>query len=317
MKYLTKFLFIALISSTFLFQSCDDDDNITTMSNITTTAVGDPELSTLVAALTRAGLVDDLNATGPFTVFAPTNAAFQDLLDNNNFGWNSLDDIDDATLTAVLLYHVVSGSVKSTDLSTDYVPSLSDGAAGTKADIYVDITSGVVLNGSTTVTTADIMATNGVIHKINKALLPPTVVDIALNNSNFTSLVAALTRTGNTTDFVSVLSGTGPFTVFAPTNTAFQALLDSNNDWTTLADIPEPTLDAVLKYHVVNNANVLAGTLTDGQVVTTLGGSTFEIDLSTGAQIVTGSNATNVNIIITDVQGTNGVVHAVDQVLLP
>ncbi|MEZ5023547.1 MAG: fasciclin domain-containing protein [Chitinophagales bacterium] len=81
-----------------------------------------------------------------------------------------IDDIDDATLTAVLLYHVVSGSVKSTDLSTDYVPSLSDGAAGTKTDIYVDITSGVVLNGSTTVTTADIMATNGVIHKINKAI---------------------------------------------------------------------------------------------------------------------------------------------------
>lgn len=312
MKYLSKFLFIAFVSSAFLLQSCDEDDT-TTLSNITTTAVADSDLSTLVAALTKADLVNTLNGSGPFTVFAPTNAAFTQLLADLNV--NSLDDIDDATLKAVLLYHVVSGSVASTDLTNGYVPSLSDGPESTKMDILVDITSGVTLNGSSSVTSADIMATNGIIHKINKVILPPNVVNIAQNNDNFSSLVAALTRADHTTDFVSILTGTGPFTVFAPTNAAFQALLDSNEDWTTLDDIPVGTLDAVLKYHVVNGANVESGELSDEQMVTTLGG-TITIDLTNGAQVKT-TSAQTVDIIASDVQGSNGIVHVIDQVLLP
>lgn len=87
-------------------------------------------------------------------------------------------------------------------------------------------------------------------------MLPPNVVTLALNNSGFTTLVAALTNSRHTTDFVSILSQTGPFTIFAPTNDAFQALLDSNVNWNGLGDIPIATLDAVLKYHVISGANV-------------------------------------------------------------
>ena len=147
-------------------------------------------------------------------------------------------------------------------------------------------------------------------------MLPPSIVTLALNNSGLTSLVAALTDTRHTTDFVSVLNGDGPFTVFAPTNAAFQALLDSNDDWNGLGDVPIATLDAVLKYHVVNGANVQAIQLSDNQEITMLSGGMLTVDLTDGAKLETSSNQ-SVVISLTDVQGTNGVIHVVDNVLLP
>jgi uncharacterized surface protein with fasciclin (FAS1) repeats len=142
-------------------------------------------------------------------------------------------------------------------------------------------------------------------------------VTFALADPNFSTLVQALTVTGLTTDFVSVLSGEGPFTVFAPTNAAFQALLDSNPDWNTLTDIPVATLEAVLLYHVTSAGNVRAEQLVNGQEVTTLSnGATFSIDLNGATpMIMAGSN--QANIIATDVQATNGVIHAIDAVILP
>jgi len=106
------------------------------------------------------------------------------------------------------------------------------------------------------------------------------------------------------------------FTVFAPTNDAFQALLDSDSTWNGLADIPIATLDAVLTYHVVNGANVQSDELTDGQSVTMLSNGTTTVDLSMGAKLTT-SSGQSINITATDVQGTNGVVHVIDAVMLP
>lgn len=309
-------VFALMFSSVFAFSSCDkdDDDNEPTTKSIVATAQATDDLSTLVAALQQAGLVDALEASGPFTVFAPTNVAFQELLDSNP-AWNSLSDIDEATLTSVLLFHVVSGDIKAADLSDTYVNTLSEGPNDEVLSLQVKTTGGVTFNGSAAPVLTDVAASNGTVHIIDKVMLPPSIVTFALNNSNFTSLVAALTRTDLTTDYVTILSGDGPFTVFAPTNDAFQALLDSDPSWNTLADIPVATLEVVLNYHVVNNANVQSDQLTDNQEITTLGG-TLTVDLSDGAKLETTSSQ-SVNIIITDVQGTNGVVHAVDSVLLP
>jgi uncharacterized surface protein with fasciclin (FAS1) repeats len=116
-------------------------------------------------------------------------------------------------------------------------------------------------------------------------------------------------------DYVSILSGTGPFTVFAPTNAAFAALL-TELGVPNLNAIPAATLNSVLQYHVVNGANVRAENLTNGQVVTTFGGSTFTVGLTGGAKI-TDAKAWVSNIIVTNVQANNGVVHAIDKVLLP
>ncbi|MFK7926027.1 MAG: fasciclin domain-containing protein [Bacteroidia bacterium] len=305
----SAFLLVGLLS----FSACENTDN-PEVKDIIVLAQETDNLSTLVAALEQTGLTSALEATGPFTVFAPTNEAFQDLLDSNA-AWSSLSDIDNDLLTQVLLFHVTNGAVKAADLSDTYVKTLSEGPNDETIDLRILTTGGVTFNGDAAPIATDIEADNGIIHTIDKVMLPPTVVDLALDNEAFSSLVAALTRADLTINFVEILSGDGPFTVFAPTNAAFSALLDSNDDWETLGDIPLATLEAVLQYHVVNAANVQADQLTNEQEIVTLGGKLL-IDLTDGAKIKTNTDQT-VNIIITDVQGSNGVVHAIDAVLLP
>lgn len=316
-KKIKLFLGVVILFTGLLFTSCNNDDDTPPAQpqDIVDLALATNDLSTLVAALQSANLVSALQADGPFTVFAPTNAAFQALLDSNS-DWNALSDIPSDVLTSVLLFHVVEGNIKSTDLTDTYVNTLSTGPNGEPLSLQVEVTGAIEFNGDATPVAVDNEATNGVVHIINKVMLPPNIVGLASNNGAFSTLVAALTDSRHTTDFVSVLNGDGPFTVFAPTNDAFQALLDSNSEWNGLGDIPIETLDAVLKYHVVNGANVQSDQLTDDQVISMLDGNSVTVDLSDGAKLDTGSGQ-SVNIIITDVQGTNGVVHAVETVLLP
>ena len=315
-KSLSKIpFFLVLFLSICLCTSCSDDDPIIDNDDIVQKAIKTSDLSTLVVALQKADLVSVLQTEGPFTVFAPNNKAFQDLLDSNNT-WNSLDDIPLETLKKVLLFHVLKGKVMKNDLTDTYVNTLATGPNDEALSLQVEVTGAVEFNGDSKPVTTDILATNGVVHIVDKVMLPIDVVTLALNNSGFTSLVAALTDTRHTTDFVSLLKMTGPYTVFAPTNSAFQALLDSNASWNSLADVPIATLEAVLKYHVFAGGNVQSGQLTDNQEITMFSGGKVTVDLSSGAKLETTSGQ-SVVISITDVQGTNGVIHAIDSVLLP
>ncbi|MDO8366137.1 MAG: fasciclin domain-containing protein [Saprospiraceae bacterium] len=313
MKKLFFGMFLAL-SASLLFTACKDDDDPTTAKNIVETAQATSELSSLVAALSRAGLVDALNAPGPFTVFAPTNAAFSTFLSANGFA--TLEDVPVPVLQQILLNHVVSGEVRAAGVPTEgYVKTLATFGTSNLSILAQNNASGVSINKEVKVTTADVLTSNGVVHIVDKVIALPTVVNHALNNANFSILVAALTRPSLGVDYVGLLSGTGPFTVFAPTNAAFAALL-TELGLSSLDQVDDATLNAVLQYHVVSGANVLASQLTNGQEVTTFGTGKFTINLTGGAKIVDARNRTT-NIIITDVQGTNGVVHAVDRVLLP
>ena len=285
------------------------------IQDITELAITNENLSTLVAALVRADLVSALQADGPFTVFAPTNDAFQALLDSNN-DWNSLDDIPVETLKSVLLFHVLGSKVTSSELSDTYVNTLATGPDSKNLSLQVEVTGGVEFNGDAKPVAVDVMATNGVVHVIDKVMLPADIVTLALNNAGFSTLVAALTDDRHTTDFVTLLKADGPYTVFAPTNDAFQALLDSNDDWNGLGDIPIATLDAVLRYHVFAGGNVQSSQLTDDQEITMFDGNIVTVDLSNGAKLDTASGQ-SVMISVLDVQGTNGVIHAVNSVLLP
>lgn len=274
--------------------------------------------SSLVAAVVAADFVSDLSGSGPLTVLAPTNDAFAAFLAANNF--SELGDVPTALLTEVLLNHLVGASLQSTDLSTGYANTLATSeASGTPMSIYVDTSSGVTFNGVSSVSAANINANNGVIHLVDAVIGLPTVVDFAVADPNFSTLVAALTRSDLTTDFVSILStanGTAPapFTVFAPINDAFGDLLVELNV-TMLSDIDEPTLNSTLTYHVVGEANVLDSGLSDNLAVNTLGG-TITANV-TGAPTLTDGNGRISNIIATNVQANNGVIHAIDRVILP
>ena len=308
-------LLLMLVLPFMLLTSCDENDT-PDPQNIVEVASADAQFSSLVAALQRANLVSTLEGTGPFTVFAPTDAAFDQFLSDNGFA--SLDDVPVNVLTQVLLNHVVGGTVRAADLSTGYVStSATESSTSNPLSMYVDLTSGVQLNGISEVTTADVSASNGVIHIVDAVIGVPTVVTHALSNPDFSILVAALTRADLNADFVGILSGDGPFTVFAPTNAAFEALLASNDNWDSLDDIPAATLEAVLSYHVVNGANVLSSSLSDGQVVETFEGSSFTINIADGNVSIEDGQGGNAGIAAVDVQAGNGVVHVLNSVILP
>ena len=297
--------------------SCNDDDKPSYVppqdNTIVGTASRNPDFSILVSALVRADLAATLQGGGPYTVFAPTNAAFTELLDGA-----SLDDVPTAVLKEILLNHVIAGAVQSSALTTGYIKTLARGSASSTntLSMFVNTASGVELNGMSMVTTADIVASNGVIHVVDAVITLPTVVDHALANPDFSTLVSALTFNPSS-NFVGILSGetNSPFTVFAPTNAAFGSFL-TEYGFTGLSNIPVALLEDTLKYHVVAGANVQAAALTEGQIVTTFLGQNFTIGLI-GNPKITDANARISNIVAIDVQCSNGIVHAIDKVLLP
>lgn len=290
-------------------------DGVIGLPNIVDHAVANDNLTSLVGALTANGntsFTDLLSSTdSDFTVFAPVNLAFSAFTNPNNNDINS-----------VLANHVIPGTAAfSSDLANSYVTTAATNVDGDGLSQYINVDNGVTINGASEVIVADITATNGVIHAVNAVIDLPTVVTFATADATFGPLVAALTEGTPSTDFVSVLNGEGPFTVFAPSDVAFQALLDSNESWTTVADIDEVLLTSVLQHHVLAGVNVRAEDLTDGISPQTLEGDAITINLpGTGdniADITDGAGNTGIGVIVVNVQANNGVVHVVDTVLIP
>ncbi|WP_417196603.1 fasciclin domain-containing protein [Bizionia sp.] len=297
-------------------------DGVIGLPDVVDHALANSSFSNLVAALGAADgdLVSVLQGGGPFTVLAPVDAAFANFLADN--GFSGLGDVPTDVLSQVLLNHVLAGATFSTDLvnmGAGYTTTSATGAGNNPMSLYFNTAFGVEFNGISTVAIADVVGTNGVIHAVDAVIGLPTVVDFALADPTFETLVAALTRDDLTFDYVGTLStpnGTAPapFTVFAPTNAAFGDLLTELNV-ATLGDIPEPTLKATLDMHAVAGANVRSSALMDNMTVGTLGGNiTANI---TGGATLTDANGRVSNIIAVDVQASNGVIHAIDKVVLP
>ena len=281
-------------------------------------AVGAGSFTTLVAAVTEAGLVETLSGAGPFTVFAPTDDAFAAALDALGLTAEELLASDD--LAAILTYHVVAGEV---DAATAI--SLDGQSAETVngASIDISVVDGNVMINNATVIGADVAASNGIIHIIDTVLLPPTddatsedamaddpgtIVDVAVGAGSFTTLVAAVTEAG----LVETLSGAGPFTVFAPTDDAFAAALDALG-LTAEELLASPELGAILAYHVVaGEVDAATAISLDGQSAETVNGASIDISVVDGNVMI--NNAT---VIGADVAASNGIIHIIDTVLLP
>jgi len=272
-----------------------------------------PNYSMLLAAVVKAELDGLLADDGTFTVFAPDNAAFMDFLNGD-----SLDDVPVPTLTNLLLNHVFGSITLSTALENGYVSNLATyGDTDANLSTYINIDEGVKINGISTVAAADIMATNGVIHAVDAVIPMPTIVTFATADPTFGSLVDALTIEGLTTDFVAVLGSTqtpAPFTVFAPTDVAFGDVL-TELGVSGLADIETATLEAVLGLHVIAGANVRSDAIPIRAV--SFGAGLLNFDTMSGVAITTSDTTRKSMVVATDVQASNGVIHAIDKVLLP
>jgi transforming growth factor-beta-induced protein len=278
-------------------------DKVIMPMSITGHAVANEGFSSLAAAVTKANLADALDSDEvTYTVFAPVNSAFDDLFANLGV---TLDDLTADDLTPILLYHVVDGFVPAADVASGYVPTLS-AAQGRQASLQITVGDGVALNSTSNVVVTDVVATNGIIHAIDEVVTPPSVVDIALDNGEFSTLVDALVKA----DLVETLSGDGPFTVFAPTNAAFDDLF-ADLGVAGIDDIDVATLTDVLLAHVVSG-NVASTDLTNGSVPTLNAQKSIDINVDSGV-VIDGQ----INVVLADVQGTNGIVHVIDKVIVP
>ena len=255
--------------------------------------------TTLKTAVDACSLDGVLSGPGPFTLFAPTDAAFNLLPAGTVTAL--LNDIPQ--LTNILLHHVVADSVMSTMLTNGQIVTTLLGT-----DVTVTINANGVFIDNAQVTVADLVADNGVVHVIDAVLLPPTpsntVYDIVSNSTDHTTLKTAV----DACSLDGVLSGPGPFTLFAPTDAAFN-LLPAGTVTALLNDIPQ--LTDILKHHVVADS-VMSSMLTNGQIVTTLLGTDVTVTINANGVFID-----NAQVIVADLLADNGVVHVIDAVLLP
>lgn len=296
-----------LLITTTACKKNDDPATDNTIGGIVT-ATGD--FSTLNAAVTKANLGATLSGTGPFTVFAPNNAAFT----ASGITAATLGVLSAEQVSNILLYHTLPTKVMASE-----VPAGPNAAVATAngANVYVTRNgSGVFVNGIKVIQ-ADVAASNGVVHVLEKVLMPAggNLVQVAQADTSFSFLVAAVLRASEgSTNVAQVLSGAGPFTVFAPTNNAFRAAGFANI--AAIQATAPNTLAGILTYHVVAG-RVFSSDLSNGAQPATVNGGTVTIGLTSGATVKGNSNPSPSNIVATNVMATNGVVHVIDRVLLP
>ena len=293
MQKTTVYLVLTLLIASTLPLSVHADQS----QDIPTNASGTGVHNSLVAALAHANLVGTLSGPGPFTVFAPTDQAFTDAgIDLNDFDTPE----ENATLTQILLHHVVSGSVPSADVKDGMMATTVNGDK-----VKFTVSNGAVSVGAAQVTTADVLASNGIIHVIDKVLTPPVDIPATAQATGIhASLVAAVIQA----DLLPTLQGSGPFTVFAPTD---QAFIDAGIDLASL-DTPEgkATLSDILLYHVVS-AEVPAKNVSDCMLADAANGQPLSFTVGDSVMV------NDANITLTDVISSNGLIHVIDKVLLP
>ncbi len=315
LKFAAATMFGALVSAC---GGSDDDHDDEPTGNIVAVATS-ANLSVLLAAADKAGLADELaNAAARLTVFAPTDTAFNTLATRLGLadGAALVAALPAEALASILSYHVLPTRLSASALAAGGATQATiysfDGSAAT---LGVDASSGVRLGDAVltqaTVTTANVAATNGVVHVVDKVLVPPGVLNVVqmaqANPDAFSSLVGAVVSAG----LGGTLSGAGPFTVFAPTNQAFAA---------APAGLSTAQLTTVLTYHVLDlDPAVLSSAIPFGTPITTVSGQTITIRAGTAPVIATiaDTTATPATITAVDVRASNGVIHVIDKVLIP
>jgi transforming growth factor-beta-induced protein len=264
--------------------------------------VASDNAKTLAAAVTAAGLVETLKGKGPFTVFAPSDAAFAAIQSDVD---NLMKPENKIQLAKILTCHVVSGKMNAIDLKDGQILTTLDGSK-----LNVRISNGKVMVGDATVISKDVEASNGVVHIIDKVILPAKPEEkamdiVAIASESAKTLAAAVTAAG----LVETLQGNGPFTVFAPTDAAFAAIQKDVDN--LLKPENKAKLSNILTYHVVAG-KAMSTDLMDGQELTTVQGSKLKVSVKNGKVMINGAT-----VVSADIPASNGVVHVIDKVVMP
>jgi len=282
--------------------SCKKDDPAPAQKNIVEIVVSDPSFSLLKQAVVRAGLTTFLSS-GSLTVFAPDNTAF---------ALAGIDSLAIATLPEdvlgdILKYHVLNAKVEAAGVPASDTVNTLDGI-----NLYASSNAnGVFVNGIK-VKTANVQASNGVIHVISNVLVPPTetIAEVVSGDSNFELLLAAVVRAG----LASAVSGNGKYTVFAPTDDAFAAA--GFPDVASINLAPQNAVAAIVKAHIIGT-NVFASDLINASTAPTLQtGVSLTIGTNPASVKITGSANAASNVTEANITTTNGVIHVIDSVLL-
>jgi uncharacterized surface protein with fasciclin (FAS1) repeats len=307
---ITKFMMLALLASFTLLFACKKDEEMPQNTGIVGVLQANSDYSLLKSALVRTDLLTVIDGQGPFTLFAPTNAAFI----RAGLNADQINTMDKQDLKNILLYHVLNNQVTSSEIAIANNTLVNTAA---NQNIYVTRNNtGVYVNGAT-VLNADIKTSNGVIHSIDDVMMPPTshIWDKIQAHPSYSFLEQAILRAGQGSTMVSqLLSGNGPYTVFAPTNQAF-----INAGYTTLASIQmEDTevLGKILKYHVVSGQK-LSTDLKDGEKLTTLQLGQVTVSMGATTKIVGSGSTRLASILDPNNLASNGVIHVIDEVLIP
>lgn len=305
--YLRRLLsLLVVLAAAVVLVSCEDDDDVVDddpVGTIYQEIAGANNYTILEAAINKADLQSTLEGSGSFTIFAPNDNAFV------SAGITDLNDYSADELAAILQYHVVDSEIDFAALSgQDEVETLN----GT---VYVTpFNDNNFLNARAGFLQADAEATNGVIHVIDRVLFPPEneISAIITESEGLSILEEALLQVG----VENVLTGSGPYTIFAPSDDAFTALLDEL-DVTTINELSDEQLMDILQYHIVSD-RVFSTELVAGDQGTLLG-QNFAIDFEGNSIVITDDNETSEDAVVVagDFLGTNGIVHIVDEVLLP
>lgn len=301
------------------FSSCSSDDDAgTPIDSFPTTfeIISNSENHTVLTSLILETGLNEVLDSGTFTVFAPDDNAFEGI-DATQFSEEELSNL--------LLNHVITGNAESQNLSNGYIETNArESFSGNdyRINMLITLTDGVRLNGASTVTNPDLVANNGVVHVVDELIPIPDMVTFATADPQFETLVEAITREDQP-DFVDILSTPAgeepaPFTLFAPNNDAFQStlafLISQETGIESLEDLPQETLEEAISLHLVAGGNVRASDLTSGPLE--MLGGTIEIDTNNGVTI-TDANGREITVLTSDVQTSNGVLHVIDNVILP
>lgn len=294
--------------------SCADDDSGEPINSTPSTfeIIADSENHTILEqALVDTGLDEVLNS-GIYTVFAPDDDAFNAI---------DISGLSNDEIANILLLHVINGNAASTDFANSYIKTnAKESFSGNEnlIDLYVNVDGGITINGEVSVTEQDLAGSNGIVHVVDAVIQLPTIVTLAGSNPNFSNLTVALEQES----LLGTLStnfdtSPAPFTVFAPNDSAFDNFIAEDNGFDSVQQILDlPNLADILTYHVLPESGVRENDITDGITPTTVQGETFTINTGTNVSI-TDQNDRIINIIATDITASNGVIHAIDNILLP